>query len=177
MLKGEMHSSSFFSLFSSPLLIIYQRGWLSLPTKFIFCICVLCLIFLEMAHSNPLFSSLDMLYPWAFFQFLGTPVSFLTWARPDPSAGIVSIFLFKCQHPVMTLMTHLSKTGPSAVVVSLCLRNLFILFVVLPWFILFALLTKLFCFTILSPALSLVLEHGRYLVDNYWIHGWLMYQL
>lgn len=92
------------------------------------------------------------LVPRTFFQFLGTPVS---WLEQDliPLLGQPPSSYLYVSTSVITLMTHLSKTGPSAVVVSLCLRNTF--FFPLLYFhdlFLFTLLTKLFCFTIFFPS-------------------------
>lgn len=92
------------------------------------------------------------LVPRTFFQFLGTPVS---WLEQDliPLLGQPPSSYLYVSTSVITLMTHLSKTGPSAVVVSLCLRNMF--FFPLLYFhdlFLFTSLTKLFCFTIFFPS-------------------------
>lgn len=86
------------------------------------------------------------LVPRTFFQFLGTPVS---WLEQDliPLLGQPPSSYLYVSTSVITLMTHLSKTGPSAVVVSLCLRNTFFFpFVVLPWFIFIYFINKAFLF-------------------------------
>lgn len=112
------------------LLVMYQRGWLSLPSKSVCCICPLCVIFLVMTHASPLFPSLSVL--WCHvpsFSSLAHSSFFPDWARPDLSAwdALYSSY-FNVSTSVMDPMTHLSKVRLWPVVVSLCLRNLFFFF-------------------------------------------------
>lgn len=99
------------------LLLISQWGWLILPTKSIFQIFLLCLIFMVMTHSS---SHSMCSSPQGFFQCLALhffpPGSRKAWSHCLRHSNVST--------SVMAPMTQLSKTGP-CLLLLFCVSEMF----------------------------------------------------